>query len=291
MSKNTRRGIRSALRNFGRFCQEKYGLTDEEILAEYRKATEEQLYDSLQDWIAWNDRRGVGPSSIRMHFSHLKKYLRHQRIRITNEDAREHLRFPHQIKEEKHPLTKDEIRRILAASRNNTRLRILAQTSSGLRRGELLQLRKRDLDMSQRRIAVHVRSETVKTRRSRVTFFSREVTPLLSRITRNLGEDDRVFSSGTLDVKSTGANYQDTLVRCLERCGLDKRNSAGRHEISTHSFRAFFITRVSRHDPNLAKYFAGQEQSGDLLVYDRLTLDERLEKYIEFEPDLLTSDP
>jgi len=60
MSKNTRRGIRSALRNFGRFCQEKYWLTDEEILAEYRKATEEQLYDSLQDWIAWND-RGGGP--------------------------------------------------------------------------------------------------------------------------------------------------------------------------------------------------------------------------------------
>ncbi len=68
---------------------------------------------------------------------------------------------------------------------------------------------------------------------------------------------------------------------------MDQKYESGHHKITTHSFRAFFITKVSRHDPNLAKYFAGQEQSRDLLMYDRLTVDEKLENYIKFEPDLL----
>jgi len=53
-------------------------------------------------------------------------------------------------------------------------------------------------------------------------------------------------------------------------------------------FRAYFITKISRRDPNLAKKWAGQK--GYLLQYDRLTLDEQLEKYLEFEPDLLIND-
>jgi len=56
------------------------------------------------------------------------------------------------------------------------------------------------------------------------------------------------------------------------------------HKINTHSFRAYFITKVSRHDPNIAKMFAGQKIY--MGQYDRLTAEEKLEKYIEFESDL-----
>ena len=76
------------------------------------------------------------------------------------------------------------------------------------------------------------------------------------------------------------------LARTLARAGLDQKyETNGRNMISTHSFRAFFITRVSRHDPNLAKYFAGQK--GYLMQYDRLSDEEKLEYYIKFEPSLL----
>ena len=50
-------------------------------------------------------------------------------------------------------------------------------------------------------------------------------------------------------------------------------------------FRAWFITKISRHDPNLAKKWSGQK--GYMLQYDRLTLDEQLDKYLEFEKDLI----
>ena len=68
----------------------------------------------------------------------------------------------------------------------------------------------------------------------------------------------------------------------------DKYETNGRNVITTHSFRAYFITKVSREDPNLAKYFAGQK--GYLLQYDRQTDAEKLAIYIKLEPLLLVSD-
>ena len=60
--------------------------------------------------------------------------------------------------------------------------------------------------------------------------------------------------------------------------------STGYHKINTHSFRAYFITKVSRHDPNLAKRLAGQKSYLD--QYDRLTAEEMQEEYLKFESDL-----
>ena len=68
----------------------------------------------------------------------------------------------------------------------------------------------------------------------------------------------------------------------------DKYETTGRNVITTHSFRAYFITKVNRQDPNLAKYFAGQK--GYLQQYDRLTDAEKLALYMGFEPSLLVSD-
>jgi hypothetical protein len=67
-----------------------------------------------------------------------------------------------------------------------------------------------------------------------------------------------------------------------------KYDGTGRYQINTHSFRAYFITRVSRHDPNIAKKLAGEK--GYLLQYDRLTDEEYVENYKKFEDDLIVLD-
>ena len=211
-------------------------------------------------------------------------------IKIMAEDARDSIDFPHKIKEEKYPLTRGEIRKILNTCSHKNRLRMLAQISSGLRRGELLRLRKKDLDITKERIIVNVPAQIIKTKKSRVTFFSMEIQDVIIGMLNGLNDDDFVFGSRNGRNRYTGSSYQKALIDCLSKIGLNQRYSSGNHKVSTHSFRAFFITKVSRHDPNLAKYFAGQEQTGDLLMYDRLTLDERLQKYIEFESDLLIFD-
>ena len=286
-AESTQRNFREVIKNFDTFCAKQYQISGEKIISEYLKAKEGQIYDSLQDWINWNSKRGISANTIPMWFSYLKKYLRYHKVRINNEDASESLDFPHKIREERYPLIRDEIKKILEVSNHDNKLRILAQTSSGLRRGELLQLQKKDLDITRQRIVVNVPAKITKTKKSRVTFFSIEVQRILIPRLKNLNDDDKIFSYSNIKLRNIGDSYQQAIIRYLKKTGLAQKYSAGRYKITTHSFRAFFITKVSRHDPNLAKYFAGQEQSRDLLVYDRLTLDEKLQKYIEFELDLL----
>ena len=99
---------------------------------------------------------------------------------------------------------------------------------------------------------------------------------------------DLVFckQENPLTAKQMEMVYMNRLVK---RIGLDyKYETNGWNKITTHSFRAFFITQVSQHDPDLAKMLAGHK--GYMLQYDRRTDEEKLEKYIEFEPDLIIRD-
>lgn len=169
---STQKASRSSIRNFELFCKERHNRTVDDTISEYRKVEMELVYDSLQDWINWNSNR-IYANSIPTLFSHLKAYLRYHGIKIAKEDVAEQLNFPHRIKEERHPLSREEIMMILAASDKNNAIKILAQSSSGLRRGELLQLRKKDLDTTQERIMVNVPASITKTKKSRVTFLAK----------------------------------------------------------------------------------------------------------------------
>ena len=104
---------------------------------------------------------------------------------------------------------------------------------------------------------------------------------------KKVDDSDLVFGTSDNVIGNTGreARYISELQK---KMGIsDKYETNGRNVITTHSFRAFFITKVSRKDPNLAKYFSGQK--GYLLQYDRLTDAEKMSHYIGFEPLLLVS--
>ncbi len=97
-----------------------------------------------------------------------------------------------------------------------------------------------------------------------------------------LNPDDKIFGVTTEGTSNTFGAYR-------KKAGLDKKyDSANRAMINPMSLRSWFISKMSRHDPNLAKKWAGQK--GYLLQYDRLTQEEQLEKYLEFEGDLLVYD-
>ena len=70
--------------------------------------------------------------------------------------------------------------------------------------------------------------------------------------------------------------------------GLNQKYESGINQITLHSFRAYFITKVARYDENLSKILAGQR--GYLLQYDRITDEEKLGHYLEFEKELLIYD-
>jgi len=164
------------------------------------------------------------------------------------------------------------------------RLKLLTQLSSGMRRGEMLQLKKKDFHVG-KRIMIKIPALIAKFNKARTTFVSSEVSGQLISKLNKLKDNDFVFGSPNVSAQNLGDSYEQNLTRYLEKLGLDMRyESTGHHQITSHSFRVYFITKISRHDENIAKKLAGQK--GYMLQYDRLSDEEKLEKYIEFESDL-----
>ena len=242
-------------------------------------------YDALQEWI---NGMGLHPATVTAYFSRIRRYLHYRGIMLDHLDIRQNLRFPARYEEEMHPLGTEEFRLILEGCDQKRRILYLAQSSSGMRIGELVRLRRKHLDTAQERIAVRIPPTFTKTRRGRTTFFSSETSRLLLPRLEGMSSPDLVFGSSEDPGRSamTEIIYMGRLVR---RLGLGKKyETSGRRKITTHSFRAYFITKISRHDPDLAKLLAGQTGHG--LQYYRLTDEEKLDKYMEFEPDLIIRD-
>ena len=240
-------------------------------------------YDALQIWIKSLNK--MNPSTVKLYFGHIRRYLYYRGIKIDTMDVSQNLKLRTTNEEEMHPLSEGEFRRMLEACDQRRRILYLAQSSSGMRIGEMVQIRKKHLNLGMERIMVKIPATLTKRRRGRTTFFSQETAELLLEPLDKKQDSDLVFTD-TEDPETAVAAAKAYINRLVKRIGLDaKYESNGRLKITTHSLRAYFITRVSRRDPNLAKLLAGQK--GYMLQYDRLADEEKLAKYIKFEPDLL----
>jgi len=265
-------------RNFGKYTQKNHNCTMEEMIRAFLEDGPVATTNTLQEWIYFNKK--CSPSTVKTWFSHLSQYLKHRGVELNNEQ----LTFPMKIEEERHGLSLDEIRKILSVAGYGMKLRILTQLSSGMRRKEMLMLRKKHFHIGER-VMIKIPAQLTKLKVARTTFISSECQDLLVPHLKKLSDNDLVFSLEGSQERNIGDSYETNLVRYLEKLNLDMRyESTGYHKINSHSFRAYFITKISRHDENIAKKLSGQK--GYLLQYDRLTDEEKLEKYIEFEPDL-----
>ena len=230
----------------------------------------------------------MSPVTIDTYFSYIRQYLHYRGIKLHSTDIRQCLNFPKKQVEEMRPLELDTFQKILRACSAKREMLYLAQSSSWMRIGEMVQLRKKDIHTDMARLMVKIPAAFTKTRVARTAFFSAEAAKLVAPRLKKIGDSDLVFGTGN-KAKSNAGSEARYLSGLQKKMGIfDKYETNGRNVITTHSFRAFFITKVSRKDPNLAKYFAGQK--GYLLQYDRQTDAEKLAIYIKLEPLLLVSD-
>jgi len=118
-------------------------------------------------------------------------------------------------------------------------------------------------------------------------YISFEASKYLKQLLKNLDDNDQIFGTNKNSFHSE-INEEQIFRRALNRAGLTKRYSISkRYQVNTHSLRAYFITKASRHDANLAHFLSGQEGKIYLAQYDRLTDKEMFEIYLEIEPDLI----
>ncbi len=281
----TKKNYSVMFNKFDRFCKEKFNRSMDEVIKELKVSSEDEVFDTLQMWINSNKNTA---STVRTQFSYLNNYLHFRGIKLDTKDIQRNLTFPSKIREERFPLELEHIRKIFTVTGFNKKLLYLCQISSGMRMGELLQIRKRDLEFD-KRIIIHIPAKVAKFNKARTTFFSIEAQNLLIPRLKKMTDADFLFPHRTTKIDSSRNVESQNLVKYLEKVGLDMRyESTGYHKITTHSFRSYFITKISRHDPNFAKFLAGQE--GYLLQYDRMTTKQKLDKYLELEPELLVFD-
>ena len=274
----------SAINNFENFCMEKYGRAD--LIDDLKEYTDIQILDFIQAWIDYNDK--LNASTVLNMFSRIKKYLHHRGIKLHPQDIKEELEFRGVSEEELYPLTTENIQSIVKEMRHKHKVQFVCQSSSLMRIGEIVQLRKKHLILEGKNIIIKLPTTITKFNKARTTFFSKEASKLLRPILKELDDNDLIFGSNE-KVHLSETNSEQILSRILEKIGLNERyESNNRYKINTHSFRAFGIGKLSRHDPNFSKKLAGQK--GYLLQYDRMDDEEKLKIYQKYEDDLIIDD-
>jgi len=289
LNESTKEAIGHLIQNFESFSMEKYGKAN--LIPDLKQADEVELYDVLQNWLNWNDK--LSPSTVRTYFSHLRKYLHYFGIRLNDQDIKNELTFKHKIEEERYGLKLGDIQSILKEMRYKNKVQYMCQLSSLMRIGEIIQLKKKHLILGQPNIIVKIPPTIAKFGKARTTFFSKESSKMLLPLLRDKKDEDIIFGCSNDPKKSAYHNKvnsqsstKQVLRLAVKKVGLtDTYESTKRYKINTHSFRAWGITKISRHDPNLAKRLAGQK--GYLLEYDRMTDQEKLEVYEKYESDLI----
>ena len=250
--------------------------------------SDDDAYDYLQKCINGMHERSNSLSTIKIYFGQVKQYLHFRGIKLNPIDIKQSLNFPKPHREEMRPLGLPAFQTILKNCSRKKEMLYLAQSSSGMRIGEMLQLRKSDVHTNLTRLLVRIPAKYTKTGMARTTFLSSEAAKMVMPRLDKIDDGDLVFGTGC--ALSHGVSSEGSYLSKLQkRIGInDKYETNRRNVITTHTFRAYFITKVSRKDHNLAKFFTGQK--GYMLQYDRLSDEEKLALYVEIEPSLLVSD-
>lgn len=310
---DTKRTYGHALKRFQEFLTKRYNVSILEVLIDFETkrldpiAILDEFYSFLTTYSTRKGKIGYSNSAITIAIVAAKEFLNSQGLHIYNEDIKQRFRFPKKENTFEEGLTKEILVRLLHNCSPKLQTAILMCISSGMRIGELVQLKISDIDFTTNPTTIYLRKETTKTRESRFTCISAEATKALKDYLRKkfgwfegAKEDAYLFMNNTKDY-SDSAQYdrslrsaKSTLVEALWLVAnsipeLAIKNDNGRNNIHFHAFRAWFKTQVTNaHQSDFAEALMGHKSIK--LTYYRQNAKDRLKTYLEVEPALTVSD-
>jgi len=290
LSIRTRQNIEASKNSFDRFCQNYYdGRTIDDIFRELGTLKGEEqteaIRDALQSWIDWQYQKGSLTNSIKQYVSKINRVFSHNGIKIHLDDFDEPLEYKPTTKEELHELTLEEIQKIFAVTLPRRTGFYLALISTGARPGELLQVRKKDIDTTQKRVKIRIEAENVKTRSGRSVWLTKEASKLLMIRLRDLKENDLVWATNENPAHAEKAEATMFNKYTAEAGFTQKYKSNGFRMITLYSFRSFFFGKAADvHREGYAHRMTGH--GGYLPQYDRMSDEKRLEWFLKLEPEL-----
>ncbi|MBM3904845.1 MAG: hypothetical protein FJ357_06895 [Thaumarchaeota archaeon] len=290
LSPSARKGVNNALKSFDRFCQTEYQRTSAEVFSELKLFKGEELHDKardvLQGWIDWQYDQGKMTSGIKLRMSQLQTVLRHHKLKIHFEDFDDPLHYTKQIKEELHAITREEIQTIFRVAKGEKVSFYLALISTGARPGELLKIRKKDLDFSGQRVKIRIEATDTKTRAGRSVWLTKEAAKYLTIRIKDLRDNDLIWTRNE-NTNNAEVIEGQVFARYVDKVGLGKRyKSNGNRMITLYSFRSFFFGLASDvHREGYANLMVGHD--GYLQQYDRMSDQKKLDWFLKLEPELI----
>ncbi len=195
---------RASLKAFDFFCQSQ-GLSRDEMISKYqtwfkpeKNSDNEQdiqsvclslskfckfMNDNHEDIVlsySQREKRDItfkkkSPKTIKSYFGFIKSYLRKcHGVRLTVDDIRDYVTFPKQRKEQRQPITLEQLKQIMTTASPKRKALYYVLVSSGMRLGEALTLTKRNFRFDERPVRVVLEAEHTKTKESRETYISTE---------------------------------------------------------------------------------------------------------------------
>ena len=290
-SENTKHSIYAARDSFEKFCPKYYdGRKSNEIFKELRLLKDQEQTDAirevLQNWIDWQYENGNLTSSIIQYISKIKRVFSHEDIRIHSSDFDEPLEYKKKIQEELHALTVEEIQDILKYANPKKIGFYIALSCTGARPGELLQVRKKDVDTTQKRIKIRIEAENVKTRAGRSVWLTKEAGSYLMTKLRTIKDNDLVWGTNE-DSILAGKNEAVQFSTLCDKAGFtDRYKSNNFRKITLYSFRSYFFGKASDvHREGYAHKMIGH--GGYLPQYDRMSDEVKLDWFLKLEPELI----
>ncbi len=301
-SHNTKRGYKVALRNFNRFLISTQ-TTLQEILIDLKQKKKDPVI-LLDEYYSFMSEHNLRNSTICGNLCISKDFLNFNGLKIYSEDLKQRFRSPKREVFYEEGIPKKELVRLLHNSSQKLQTAILLACSSGMRIGEITQLRLSDIDFTTNPATIRIRRETTKTRETRFTHITKESSDLLhdyiqKRQEKISSNDFYLFMNCLSSIDSTEyfaafqaarGSLMNSLRKTVESVpDLGNRNKNGQYRIHFHAFRKWFKTQVtSAYQSDFAEALMGHKSLK--LVYFKQNSQDRLKTYLKIESSLTISD-
>jgi integrase len=315
MNELTAREYHARLRTFEAFLEKKYSQLVENILSNIKNGKQDP-YSLLSEYAKYLNQQKISTLTLKQRVVTVKNFLEYHDIDISPRRFKLKVKLPRIIRKNKEALSKEDIVEILnAASDIRIKTYVLLLAATGMRAGEALSVRIKDLDLNSSPARLFVRGQYTKTRTDRTIFLTDEASHQLKSWldykyrTRRVCYKDRQDGEKTIseyrsptknDTDLIFAVYQDierpnylwlyhdfvkSFEMTLDRNGKGAREDGNerRRQITFHSFRRYVKTTISDLGyADYSEYFIGHSGS----TYWRKKDSEKAEIFRKIEPYL-----
>lgn len=274
-----------------------------EILADVRDGRANP-YRLLDDFVTYLVRKKNAPHTTKNYLSSVKKWMRYEEVELSSDKLSDIVDLPRQysITRDRIP-TAEELRDMTLVSKARGKALLTVLASSGMRVGEMLALRVRDIEFGAVPTRIHLCPETTKDRQERWCFISDEATSFLGEYLKErvncpesfvfLGRHQGLSDGGTpfktcrtggpSAVENRPITYWDAdflFSTALKNAGHVEKDDHNRDKIHIHTLRKFFFTRMlAVLGREITEALMGHKEYLDA-AYRRYTLEELGKHYL-----------